>query len=369
MGLRIAMVLPALPRTGGEARAAINLAAGWLGLGHAVEMVFLRQSGAPPHPLPPGLTTLELGAAEGEGFRPLAGYLAERRPHLLFSTTHQANMAALLARRLARRRVPLVVRAADFVSRRVSKPALREQVWRQMQQAYPRADVILAGCGAVADEVALQARIPRERIQVVPAALNLPVIARAAAQPPPHPWFTDVAEPVLLSVGALSYSKNHALALWAFALLRRRRPAKLVILGEGRMRPRLEALARRLGLRHDVALPGFLPNPFACMRHADVLVHAARWESSGNALAEALACGLPVVCVAAPGAAPEILANGRYGTLVPTREPADLAQAILAALDAPPPPEPLVRRARDFGHLRTARHVLRLVRAARPELG
>jgi glycosyltransferase involved in cell wall biosynthesis len=367
MALRIAMVLAPLDVIDGGARAALNLADAWLRLGHAVEMVFLRHMGDPRLPLPPGLAVTELAIGKGVGVKPLADYLEARRPHLIFSSTHVPNLAALRARRMVRRRIPLIVQSADFVSRRVPKAETRVRVWRQMERWYPRADVITALSSDLADEMSREAGIDASRIHIVPNPLRLNLIARESRQPPPHEWFTDVAEPVLLSVGSLTQQKNHALALQAFALLRRRRSAKLVILGEGPMRGRLEGIVRRLGLEADVAMPGHLPNPFACMRHADLLVHAARFESFGNVLVEALACGLPVVAVECDGGPRDILTGG-IGTLVPTRRPADLARAIAAALDQPPPPDSLRRRARDFGHLQVARAYLRLIRSARGRL-
>jgi glycosyltransferase involved in cell wall biosynthesis len=119
------------------------------------------------------------------------------------------------------------------------------------------------------------------------------------------------------------------------------RPARLVILGEGEDRDRLERLARELGVAADTALPGFVTNPFAWMARAAVFAHSSAWEGFANVLCEALTCGCPVVSTDCPGGASEILDHGAIGPLVPVGDDRALADAILALLSDPPDPEPL----------------------------
>jgi glycosyltransferase involved in cell wall biosynthesis len=109
-----------------------------------------------------------------------------------------------------------------------------------------------------------------------------------------------------------------------------------MILGEGRQRGRLERLAGELGVADDVALPGFVDNPYAYMRGARLFVLSSRFgEGSPNVLTEALAVGTPVVSTDCPSGPREILQDGRYGRLVSVGDAAALAEAILAALDEP----------------------------------
>jgi glycosyltransferase involved in cell wall biosynthesis len=96
---------------------------------------------------------------------------------------------------------------------------------------------------------------------------------------------------------------------------------------------RLEALISELGLRDDVALPGFLGNPYATIARCDLFVLSSIWEGSPTVLTEALALGVPVVATDCPSGPREITQDGRYGRLVPMQDVEALAQAILAALD------------------------------------
>jgi glycosyltransferase involved in cell wall biosynthesis len=165
----------------------------------------------------------------------------------------------------------------------------------------------------------------------------------------------------LLGVGRLEPQKDFALLLRAFARIRRERAARLLILGEGRERPRLTQLAKALGVADSVDLPGFVPNPYAHMTRANLFVLSSRYEGLGNVVIEALACGCPVVSTDCPSGPAEVLDRGRYGRLVPVGDPAALAQAILAALEEPVDRARLRGRAAQFSVERAARRYLELM--------
>ncbi len=102
--------------------------------------------------------------------------------------------------------------------------------------------------------------------------------------------------------------KNFPLLIRAFGKLTKEIPARLVIVGGGREKARLEALIRELGLEESVALLGYQNNPFAYMRKADLFVTTSLWEGMPNTLVEALACGLPAIATDCSSGPREILA-------------------------------------------------------------
>jgi glycosyltransferase involved in cell wall biosynthesis len=113
-------------------------------------------------------------------------------------------------------------------------------------------------------------------------------------------------------------------------------------------RTALIELAAELGVADDMALPGYVNNPFAYMARASVFALSSAWEGLPTVLIEAMACGCPVVSTDCPNGPCEILEGGKYGPLVPVGDAAALAQAVLSVLDAPPDPEQLRTRAADF---------------------
>jgi glycosyltransferase involved in cell wall biosynthesis len=145
----------------------------------------------------------------------------------------------------------------------------------------------------------------------------------------PEPWGDagDVPIPddarVLLCVSRLAEQKGVDLAIRALAAVREREPrAVLVVLGDGPERARLEALAG-----DGVYLPGRVGDVAAWYRRAETLVHPARWEGFGLALLEAMLAGKPVVATRV-SAAPEIVADGETGLLVPPDDTSALAAAV-----------------------------------------
>jgi glycosyltransferase involved in cell wall biosynthesis len=156
-----------------------------------------------------------------------------------------------------------------------------------------------------------------------------------------HPWFERGQPPVILGVGRLSPQKGFATLIRAFSQVRQTRLARLLILGEGRERPMLEALVRELGLEQDVKLPGFTTNPYPYMSQASLFVLSSRWEGLPGVLIEALYCGTPVISTDCPSGPREILKGGLYGQLVPVDDVGALAPAIEMALagKAPHPPQ------------------------------
>src|SRR5262249_11152367 len=149
---------------------------------------------------------------------------------------------------------------------------------------YPRADAILAVSQGVADDLARTVGLPRDRIVVTHNPVWTDALEAAAGEPVAHDWLRSGAPPVVLGVGKLSPQKGFDVLLRAFARVRRERSARLVVLGEGPQRRALERLARELGIAADVALPGFVANPFAWMAKCAVFALSSRWEGLPNAL-------------------------------------------------------------------------------------
>lgn len=147
--------------------------------------------------------------------------------------------------------------------------------------------------------------------------------------------------PTLLSVGRLVEKKGFPVLIEAVARLRNLgRPVRLVIAGEGEQRAELEAQIRSLRLQESVELVGALSHGDirAWMTRADLFVLAAQVADDGNrdglpvVVVEAMAAGLPVVSTPIVGI-PEAVVDGVTGRLVPEKDAATLAAALVELLE------------------------------------
>lgn len=210
-----------------------------------------------------------------------------------------------------------------------------------------RADKAIAVSSGVGRDIAARG-IPDAKIVVI----NNPLPSSTAGDGEGNGWMQQLAAmgdgPVIATAGRLVPVKDHRTLLAAFAELRRHRPARLVLFGEGPLEADLKQYARELGIAGSVLFPGYVTNPRACYAAADVFVLSSITEGFGNVLIEAMAAGVPVVSTDAPHGPREILGSGRYGRLVSIRDPQALARALAAELDEPTPAEVLKRRAADF---------------------
>lgn len=347
---RLAVFLATSGQSGVD-RAAQHLIPALARRGYVVDLLKVRRHGPELHAVPDGVRVIDLGANHVYSAIPaLCRYLRRERPCVLLSDKDRVNRAALFAHRLAGARE---TRLVFCVGTPVSIELAHRSAWKQglhrfwMRRLYPKADAIFCDSPGVAEDLRTFAALGEKRLDVVPR----PVIDRArfaAPAVPDHPWLRDAPVPLILGVGELSDGKDHPTLLRAFAQLRAQRPCRLLILGKGKRREALLQLARELGVTQDVDLPGFRDDVPAFMAHAAVFAHTSRREGLSFVLLEALAAGTPVVATDCPTGPRAVLQDGRYGALVPVGDAGAVAQALAAALDAPPDPDVLRRAAAPY---------------------
>lgn len=300
----------------------------------------------------------------------LADYLRERRPDALLAAAPHQNLEAVWAKRLAQ--VPTRVLISERTVPSQILPG--SPMWRNrflpplMRRAYQQADVIVAVSRALGDDLAAVTGIPRERIIAIYNPVVGPEIEDLAAEPVEHPWFGPGEPPVVLGVGRLSEQKDFPTLIRAFAKVRARRRARLVIFGAAKdpaktelRRGEIKALARELGVGEDVDAPGFTANPFAYMARSGLLVLSSRYEGLPGVLIQAMATGCPVVSTDCPSGPMEILDGGRWGPLVPVGDVDAIAAAVEGVLDHPLPGTVLKERAREFSVERAVQRYLEVL--------
>jgi glycosyltransferase involved in cell wall biosynthesis len=249
----------------------------------------------------------------------LARLLRRERPGALLLHDPHAVSAGLVASRLAGRTALVAVRRVDFPLRGPFSRAKYAACDRVIAVSRAISSVVEAGgVGAARLRLVYEGVPDREAAEGGRAALL------ALGVP--------AGVPVLGNVAALTGHKDHATLVEAMARLRPRFPeARLVIAGEGELRPALEARVRDRGLGDRVVFAGFRRDLDQLLPAFSVFCLSSRLEGLGTSLLDAMAFGLPVVATAA-GGIPEAVEDGVSGRLVPPGDPGTLAEALAELL-------------------------------------
>jgi glycosyltransferase involved in cell wall biosynthesis len=335
---------------GGAERVMLNLAEGLSLSGLQVDLVLVQAIGDYLDVIPDHVRLVTLDCPRLISAVPaLRRYLQQHRPKAVISALEDTNIIAVLAKVWSGIPTRLIVTVHNQLSQEVkhAKNLKRRWVPFLLRWIYPGAEAVVGvSKGVVAD--LSQFGIAAHRTHAIYNPIITPAFLGRRAMTVEHPWFQPHQPPVILGVGRLNEQKDFITLIQAFAQVRQARSARLMILGEGPERPRLEALIVELGLGDAVSLPGFVPNPYDYMAAASLVALSSAWEGFGNVLVEAMAMGTPVVSTNCDSGPAEILVDGQYGQLVPVGDASAMAQAICTTLDQTACPDRLKQRANDF---------------------
>ena len=174
--------------------------------------------------------------------------------------------------------------------------------------------------------------VPPDRTVTVHEGIDLDHVRSAPAVNVHEAFWLPHRAPVVGNVAALVPHKGQRHLIEAAHLVIQQMPdVRFLILGEGELRDSLERLVREHHLEKHVFLPGFRTDVLGCMKGFDLFVMSSVTEGLGTALLDAMACGKAIVGTRT-GGIPEVVEDGETGTLVPPRDHAAMAQAILNML-------------------------------------
>lgn len=274
----------------------------------------------------------------------LARQLRAFRPELLQTFLFHGNMAGRIAGKLAG--IPVIVSGI--------RVAEREKKWHVRLERWTRGLVDCHVC--VSQEVAAfsirEAGLDPKRVTVIPNGVDverfqeaLPVPNAELGAPPETKW--------IITVGRLHPQKGHQLLIEAVAPLLQTHPEwRLMIAGDGPLRPELQRQIDELGCRERIVLLGFRDDVPRLLKTASLFVLPSLWEGQPNVISEAMAAHLPVIASDVEGvrSLPETLKPGPSGgqllipggvqhdvtgLVIPPGDVAPLRRAISALLDDP----------------------------------
>jgi len=302
---RIGFFLIGLYGGGGE-RVILDLARGFAQDGYEVDLILFRRVGALKDKVDSRIRIIELNSSRiALSLFPIIKYLNKEKPLFVMGTSEHANLVLILAKLFSRTKTKVFVRVGMtfsdlFQNYKNKRDRLIPFLIRIL---YPYADKIIANSQNVARDLERISKIPKNKIQVIYNPKFIEEILEKSRQ---DSWqfpkkFT------ILAVGRLEKQKDFKTLIRAFALVKRKIDAQLIILGEGGQRKELEKLILDLDLE-DVYLKGFTDNPYFYMANADILVSTSLWEGFSNVLTEAGILGLPILATDCGSGSRELLA-------------------------------------------------------------
>jgi len=138
----------------------------------------------------------------------------------------------------------------------------------------------------------------------------------------------------IITIARLTPQKDLITLIKAFKILNDKLSflkLKLLILGDGVLKKKMKIFTEKIKLR-EVKFLGWINNPLNFIKKADIFVLSSNWEGFSYTLIEAMAYGLPIISTNTPFGPREILDNGKYGILVPMKDPKAMADAMYELL-------------------------------------
>lgn len=326
--IRLAFLVDS-PSKRAHASVVSRLALGLLETGQVETTIVCYSTDRPPSWLPPEVRIHRLGVERVSRSIPsLVRFLRTEQPDVLITRQVHANFVGLAAGWLAK--VPprwpgKIVLVQDQFVERCHALNWRDNKW-VAKASYRFADGLIAPSPTVRDSAVKYCGLNPASAALVPNAI--PKFAGPLPESP-HPWLRPGGPPVFVNVGNLLSVKRVDVLIDAFAELRRSHDARLLIVGQGPDRSLADERIRQLGLSAHAETTGWVDDVLPYAAHAWALVHSSDEEGFAQVLTEAMSVGCPVVTADSLGGGPRyVTEEGKYGLLVPRRDPMKLAEAM-----------------------------------------
>ena len=291
--------------------------------------------GVHPHVIPEIVTAFSLAPRDVKALIKLYLLMRRERPHIVHTHTAKAGFLGRIVARLAG--VPVIVHTFHGHVLNGYYGPLKNWLLRRIERSLAAiSDRLVTVSEQVKAELVAHGVARAEMITVIPLGFDLEPFLNSCVQRGEFRREMGLSGGIRLVgiVGRLFPIKNHHLFLKAAAQIAAQHPTRFVIVGDGSLRSALEQQAREFGIGDQVLFTGWrrdLPRIYADL---DVLVVASDNEGTPVSAIEAMAAGCPVVATRV-GGLPDLISDLTIGRLVPPRDTAALANAVLDLLRHP----------------------------------
>ena len=333
---KIIILLPDL-KEGGAEKLHVNLANYWCLNGYEVKFILLENKGAFKELLHNNIKIIDLNISKiRKIFFKLPKILITENPDILLVAMWPLTSISILSLLFFKKKYKIFL--SDHVN--LSKSFKYELNLYEiipkiiMRLTYRFADGIIAVSKGVKNNLVKLSGLDQSKIKVIYNPVIINTIQRSvSAQSDINNLWNGRYQYRILSVGTLKFQKNHEALIRSFSMISSNISIKLIILGNGPLKDKLNKLIKELDQEYRIELKGFAIETEEYYSTATTFVLSSRWEGFANVLVEALKYNLPIISTNCDYGPREILQNGKYGILIPLHQNIEIKNEILRIID------------------------------------
>ena len=334
---KISIVITSL-YPGGMEKVCISLANQFIARGYVVDLVVLKQQDSLSCEVPEALATNFLNVSRlRSSFYPLMRYLRLQSPDFVIAAQWPLTWVVYFAAIAARFRGRVILSEHISLENSPFVKRIHRLAFKFFGKLiYSRAHAVIAVSHGVAQSIENLTGLPINRITTIyNPVLDECHISEDIVTYPFLDWWESGGTKIL-AAGRLADQKNYSLLIQSFAKLPNTLDAKLLILGEGPERRKLENMIVQLGMQDRIKMPGHVKSVSGFYNIADIFVLSSNYEGLGNVIVEALNAKCKIVSTDCPFGPREILRDGRYGWLTKVGDIDGLTKGLEAAATGAP---------------------------------
>lgn len=257
----------------------------------------------------------------------VARFLKSKQFDLLDIWSYEMPYWEMVAGKLAK--IPKLVNARQSLGFWRTK---RSPFWAYLGRKW--IDQFIAISPRVGEDLMFEEQVKFDKISVIPNFIDLPELKKYHSNAVRRRWKFRPTEKVIGNISNLRRVKGLNYFIDTAALVLKKKRAKIVIVGSGRLESELRRRARQLKIADQVIFTGSVANPYEIIPAFDVLVSSSLSEGFGMTILEGWAFEKPIIYTRC-GGPEDIIDNGINGFLVPAKDPQKMARKIIELLDKP----------------------------------
>lgn len=266
----------------------------------------------------------------------LIKYYNSSKPNIVFTSLYIIGFVALIARFFSKHKPKIVFGAHNALSYKINFPDNKSDKFVLnflAKYLLNKADKVISVSKGVGDELIQEFGLDSSKLIIIYGpTLNKKIIDKYITHECNHRFFKLKKYKIITCLGRLSPQKGYDIILKSFAKFIKKFKAKLIIIGEGSEKIKLEKICLKLCLNQHVSFIGSQKNPYKFIAKSDIFLTASRWEGLSIAIIDALSTGTNVVATNCKYGPSEILDNGKFGILTKVNCEKDLLRGMIRSI-------------------------------------